>query len=93
MKGAMKEERKETLAQLVSAAKLVLAYAQGGQEALRRAEALGVAVPVGKEELEELEGLLDLLREAYLRLGALEGRWRLPLEDNSAQALRREYGL
>ncbi|MDM7324099.1 MAG: hypothetical protein P3W93_003720 [Thermus sp.] len=88
-----RKTRREVLQGVAAAAKLVLAYAQGGEEALRRSEALGVPVPEGEGEIEELERLLALLRDAYARLGALEGRWRLQFEDNSAEALRKEYGL
>jgi hypothetical protein len=59
---------------------------------VRHLKALHAQAPL-REWKGELEGLVERLRALASEVYALEVRAKRPLEDNSAEALRRELGL
>jgi uncharacterized protein YecE (DUF72 family) len=61
---------------------------------VRHLKALHAQAPLSLREWKgELEGLAERLRALASEVYALEVRAKRPLEDNSAEALRRELGL
>ena len=60
---------------------------------VRHLKALHARAPLSLEWKGELEGLAERLRALASEVYALEVRAKRPLEDNSAEALRRELGL
>jgi len=60
---------------------------------VRHLKALHAQAPLSPEWKGELEGLVERLRALASEVYALEVRAKRPLEDNSAEALRRELGL